>query len=141
MLVDFALIGLMILLNGIFVVAEMAVIAAQPTRLRAMVERGEMSAARLLAIRENPGDFLATIQIGITLAGTSDAIQAIGPTEADGAYQGEVQLPDGIQVRVWAEKEGMTFDPAYHQFFHQASPDNQQLDFLQVGVAREDTKK
>ncbi len=65
-------------------------------------------------------------------AGTSDAIQVLGPTAADGTYQGEVQLPEGIQVKVWAEKEGMTFEPAYHQFFHQTSPENQQLDFLWV---------
>jgi len=80
MLFDIFLIGLMILLNGIFAMAEMAVIAAQPTRLRAMVERGERPAARLLAIRENPGDFLATIQIGITLAGTTASV--IGGAEA-----------------------------------------------------------
>ena len=80
MFVDFALIGLMILFNGIFSMAELAVIAAQPIRLQAMVERGEWSAARLLAIRENPGDFLATIQIGITLAGTTAAV--IGGAEA-----------------------------------------------------------
>ncbi len=80
MFVDFVLIGLMILLNGLFAMAEMAVIAAQPTRLRAIADRGEQSAARLLAIRENPGDFLATIQIGITLAGTTAAV--IGGAEA-----------------------------------------------------------
>ena len=80
MLFDFFLIGLMILLNGIFAMAEMAMIATQPTRLRAMVKRGEQKASRLLAIRENPGDFLATIQIGITLAGTTASV--IGGAEA-----------------------------------------------------------
>jgi len=80
MVFDFFLIGLMILLNGLFAMAELAVIAAQPTRLRAMVERGEHNASRLLAMRENPGDFLATIQIGITLAGTIASV--IGGAEA-----------------------------------------------------------
>jgi len=80
MMIDFLLIGLMILLNGFFAMAEIAVIAAQPNRLRALVTRGEPKASQLLAIRENPGDFLATIQVGITLAGTIASV--IGGAEA-----------------------------------------------------------
>ncbi len=62
--------------------------------------------------------------------GTSDAIQVLGPTDSDGTYRGEVQLPDGIQVRVWVEKEGLTFTPPYHLFFHQVGMENPQFDFL-----------
>jgi putative hemolysin len=80
MLLDFFLIGLMILINGIFAMAEIAVIAAQPTKLRVRADDGDHKASLLLGIQKNPGDFLATIQIGVTIAGTTASV--IGGAEA-----------------------------------------------------------
>jgi len=62
------LLGL-ILTNGLFAMAEIAVVSARPTRLRQMAEGGSAGAQVALDLTESPGRFLATIQIGITLVG------------------------------------------------------------------------
>lgn len=48
MLFDFFIIGLMILLNGIFAMTELAVVAARTTRLRTLADGGEKRATLLL---------------------------------------------------------------------------------------------
>ena len=55
MLLDLFLIGLMILINGIFAMAEIAVIAAQPTKLRVSSDDGDHDACLLLGIQKNLG--------------------------------------------------------------------------------------
>ncbi len=56
----------LILLNGLFALSEMAVITARKSRLKqmAVTSRGARAALRLV---EHPHDFLATVQVGITL--------------------------------------------------------------------------
>jgi putative hemolysin len=73
---DIALIGFLILVNGFFAAAEMALVTVRKTRLKALAEGGDRRASSALHIRNNPGDFLSTVQIGITLVGT--AASAIG---------------------------------------------------------------
>jgi CBS domain containing-hemolysin-like protein len=65
------IIALLILLNGLFVAAEFAIVAAPRTRLTQAAERGSRAAANVLAILANPARqnrYLATAQIGITVA-------------------------------------------------------------------------
>ncbi len=76
---DIVLIGLLILVNGFFAAAEMSLVTARETRLKALAETGDQRALAALQIRNNPGDFLSTIQIGITLVGTTAS--AIGGVE------------------------------------------------------------
>lgn len=57
---------LLILLNGVFALTEMAVVAARRARLQARVARGGKMAKRVLAVQAEPGPFLSTIQVGIT---------------------------------------------------------------------------
>lgn len=59
----------LIMTNGLFAMAEIAVVSARPTRLRQMADRGSRGARVALELAESPGRFLATIQIGITLVG------------------------------------------------------------------------
>ncbi len=59
----------LILLNAFFAMTEIAMISLSPGKLRAMAEEGDKTAPKLLALVENPSNFLSTIQIGITLAG------------------------------------------------------------------------
>ena len=80
MLVDVVLIGILILANGIFAAAEMALVTTRRTRLKMLVKTGDQRAAKVLAVQDNPGDFLAMVQIGITLVGTTAA--AVGGAEA-----------------------------------------------------------
>jgi len=59
----------LILLNGLFAMAEIAVVSANKLRLQQKAEAGSAPARRALALAENPNVFLSTVQIGITLVG------------------------------------------------------------------------
>lgn len=60
----------LILCNGLFALAEIAVIASRPARLQERAYRGERAALDVLKLQEKPDRFLSTIQVGITLIGT-----------------------------------------------------------------------
>ncbi len=62
-------ITLLILLNGILSMAEIAIVSARRTKLQEEAESGNPSARKALALKDNPTNFLSTIQIGITLIG------------------------------------------------------------------------
>src|SRR5690606_26954987 len=56
-------------LNGVFAMSELAIVSARPARLRLLAERGSGGAKAALALAAEPGKFLSTVQIGITLVG------------------------------------------------------------------------
>ncbi|HSL31754.1 MAG TPA: CNNM domain-containing protein, partial [Anaerolineales bacterium] len=58
-----------ILINAVFVLAEMSVAASRKVRLQERVNDGDRRAATALKLIEHPNLFLATVQIGITLVG------------------------------------------------------------------------
>lgn len=58
-----------ILANGVFAMSEIAVVSSRQVRLHQLVEQGKAGAAAALALTANPGPFLSTIQVGITLIG------------------------------------------------------------------------
>jgi putative hemolysin len=60
----------LILANGFFSGAEMAIVASRRGRLRALAERGDRRAQAALDLAASPDRFLPTVQIGITLVGT-----------------------------------------------------------------------
>ena len=62
----FILLGL-ILLNGVFVMSEIALVSARKARLEHAADRGDVSAKRALFLSHNPEIFLSAAQIGITL--------------------------------------------------------------------------
>ena len=66
---DLVIIAALILLNGIFSMSELAIVSARPARLRVAAERGSASARTALQLAGDPGKFLSTVQIGITLIG------------------------------------------------------------------------
>ncbi len=68
-LLDVALIGLLVLLNAVFAGSEMALISLRDGQLRALEREGGRHAMRLVRLARDPNRYLATIQIGITLAG------------------------------------------------------------------------
>ena len=71
---DTALVILLILLNGLFAMSEMALTASRKTRLQVMVEAGEPGARAALDLHEHPTKFLSTVQIGITSIGVLNGI-------------------------------------------------------------------
>ncbi len=66
---DVLIIAGLILLNGLFSMSELAIVSARPARLKMAEEKGSSSAGVALALAADPGKFLSTVQIGITLVG------------------------------------------------------------------------
>jgi putative hemolysin len=66
---EIAIVVVLICLNGLLAMSELAVVSARPARLKAMIDRDVKGAGRALALGANPGRFLSTVQIGITLVG------------------------------------------------------------------------
>jgi putative hemolysin len=60
---------LLIILNGIFAMAEIAIVSSRKTRLQQWADEGDARARAALDLANAPNHFLATIQIGITLVG------------------------------------------------------------------------
>ena len=66
---DLAILAGLILLNGVFSMSELAIVSARTAQLRMAAERGSRGARTALALAADPGKFLSTVQIGITLVG------------------------------------------------------------------------
>lgn len=66
---DILIVCLLIMLNGMFAMSELAVVSSRKIRLQQMAEEGDAKAELALDLAGNPQKFLATIQIGITLIG------------------------------------------------------------------------
>ena len=66
---ELAIILVLVLINGLLAMAELAVVSSRRARLQAMVDHGVVGSRRALALAEDPGKFLSTVQIGITLVG------------------------------------------------------------------------
>ncbi|MDR2215745.1 MAG: hemolysin family protein [Nevskiaceae bacterium] len=66
---DAAVILGLIFLNGLFASAELALVSARQTRLRALAEQGHRGARAALALLKDPTRMLSSVQIGITLVG------------------------------------------------------------------------
>lgn len=66
---QFALILGLAIVNGLFAMAEIAVVSSRPTRLQTLVDHQNKGAAAALELATNPGRFLSTLQLGMTLVG------------------------------------------------------------------------
>jgi putative hemolysin len=67
--IELAIVAVLILLNGLFAMSEIAVVSARKPRLERLARDGDAGAATALRISQSPTDFLATVQVGITLVG------------------------------------------------------------------------
>lgn len=66
---ELLIIIVLIILNGVFAMSELAVISARPVRLHGLAENGSSGAKAALRLKESPNRFLSTVQVGITLIG------------------------------------------------------------------------
>lgn len=66
---EILLIGILSLLNGCLATAELAIVSANRTRLSTMAGKGSRGAQYALKLSQNSSEFLATVQVGITLIG------------------------------------------------------------------------
>ncbi len=67
--IDVAIILALIALNGLFAMSEMAIVSSRSSKLQADADAGSKRAALALSLSADPGKFLSTVQIGITLIG------------------------------------------------------------------------
>jgi putative hemolysin len=85
MLIAILVLTLLLLLNGVFAMCELAMMTSRESRLAQAAESGSKGAATALALAREPTRFLSTIQVGITLIGI-----------LAGAF-GESTLSDGLE--------------------------------------------
>jgi len=67
--IDVAIILALVALNGLFAMSELAIVSARKPRLQAMAKAGRKGARTALLLAAEPGRFLSSVQIGITLIG------------------------------------------------------------------------
>lgn len=94
MLFEIAFVVVLTVLNGVLAMSELAVVSSRPARLRVLEERGSKAATTALRLAEDPGRFLSTVQIGITLVGI-----------LSGAFSGATL---GQRLTDWLELQGMS---------------------------------
>ena len=90
--------AILILFNAVFACAEIAVISMNDSKLTKLAEAGDKRAMRLASLTKQPAKFLATIQVGITLAG----------------FLGSAFAADNFSDRIvdWLIAQGVTIAPA-----------------------------
>ncbi|MDD5261188.1 MAG: hemolysin family protein [Methylacidiphilales bacterium] len=101
--IEIIFIAVLLVGNGLFAMAEMALVASRKSRLQAMAEDGEPGAKLASELANAPGRFLSTVQVGITLInvlagaiGTSALPEALGavfqPLPFLGRYAHDISL-------------------------------------------------
>lgn len=71
---ELTLILVLVIAGGVFAGAEIAVVAVRLSRLKELVEEGRRGARAVLALREAPERFLATVQVGITVIASTASV-------------------------------------------------------------------
>lgn len=69
MLTEIIIVVVLFFVNGALAMSELAVVSARPARLKVLADQGNTGAATALKLAEDPGKFLSSVQIGITLVG------------------------------------------------------------------------
>lgn len=67
--IEILIVLFLVLLNAVLAAAELSIVSARPARLRSKADKGHKGAKAALALGAEPGRFLSTVQIGITLIG------------------------------------------------------------------------
>lgn len=73
MIVEFFIVLVLVLINGVMAGTEIAVVSIRKTRLEQLIDEGGRGARALGRVRDNPERFFATVQIGITVVGATAA--------------------------------------------------------------------
>lgn len=69
LLIATVVVVLLVVLNGVFAMTEMAVVSSRKSKLQSRAERGDKGARAALKLAENPTHFLSAVQVGITSIG------------------------------------------------------------------------
>jgi len=66
---ELLLIFILIIANGVFSMAEIAIVSSRKARLESLAKKGDFGAIQALKLHNDPSRFLSTVQVGITLIG------------------------------------------------------------------------
>ena len=103
---DIVLILLLILLNGVFAMSEIAVVSSRKSRLQNLADDGSLGAEAALRLHQEPASFLSTIQVGITLVGILNGAVGEAAIADPLAFEAEVsQWPGVVTVGVFARNK------------------------------------
>ena len=97
----------LILLNGLFAMSEIALVAARKARLQKLAEAGEGAANAALQLGDDPNKFLSTVQIGITSIGVLSGIVGEATLEEVRRSHGEMNLNSAQSDRSLIENSFM----------------------------------
>jgi len=93
MILEIAILLVLTLFNGVLAMSELAIVSSRTARLQVMAEAGSKGARTALRLAEEPGRFLSSVQIGITLVGI-----------LAGAFSGATL---GARLAVWLAAAGL----------------------------------
>jgi putative hemolysin len=93
LLTEILIVVVLILVNGALAMSELAVVSSRPARLRVLADQGNKGAATAMRLAEEPGKFLSSVQIGITLVGI-----------LSGAFSGATL---GLRLTAWLKDIGL----------------------------------
>lgn len=96
MLTEILIVVALILLNGALSMSELAIVSARPARLRSIADGGDRGAQAALDLAADPGRFISTVQIGITVVGV-----------LSGAFSGATL---GLRFATWLAGQGVDPD-------------------------------
>jgi putative hemolysin len=97
MIFELLIVVVLTLINGVLAMSELAVVSARPARLKVMAADGNKGATVALKLAEDPGKFLSSVQIGITLVGIlSGAFSGATLGDRLTAFLLERGLPDAV---------------------------------------------
>lgn len=94
MYIEILTVAVLTLVNGLLAMSELAVVSSRPARLKVLSDKGSRRARMALNLAENPGRFLSTVQIGITLVGV-----------LSGAFSGATL---GLRLTQWLQEQGLS---------------------------------
>ncbi len=66
---ELGIVCVLIVVNGLLAMSELAIVSSRPARLAALADKGVSGSRQALVLASDPGRFLSTVQIGITLVG------------------------------------------------------------------------
>jgi putative hemolysin len=68
-ILELLIVAILTLVNGLLAMSELSVVSSRPARLKVLQAEGNKGATMALKLQEDPGKFLSSVQIGITLVG------------------------------------------------------------------------
>ncbi len=104
---EILIVAVLTLVNGLLSMSELAVVSSRPARLKVLAANGRRGAEIALKLQDDPGKFLSSVQIGITLVGVLSGAfsgatlgERLGLTLAGAGIDPGVAMPLGVGLVV-----------------------------------------